>query len=142
MARANLAGIQYRALGNRIIAQKGYNSPNSPFEKKEHLSILDKRAFKTRVVGDHLEITVTAPAAEFAEEGNQPGPQGKKMAIRVKSSAVKKKKGKRGGTRLTLKSGTKVRQFQGKFYIFTPRAKGFSGYHLLEKAVRTAFRKR
>jgi len=142
VARSNLVGIQYRALGNRIINQKGYKSPNSPFEEKDHLSVLDKTAFKVEVVGDHIEISVIAPAAGYVEKGNEPGPSGKNMAIRVKSSAVKRRKGKRGKTRYSLASGAKIRKYQGKYYLFTKRAKPFKGYRLLEKSVRTAFRRR
>lgn len=153
VSRANLAGIQYRALGNRIIAQKGYKSPGSPFEGKEHVdagqegegldrSVLDKKSFNVRVVGDHLEIRVDAPAAEFVETGNAPGVSDKKMAIRVKPASVRKGKGKRGKPRYTLSSGTRIRKFEGKYYLFARRAKPANGYHLLEKAVRTAFRSR
>lgn len=140
MARANLVGIHYRALGSRIIGQKGYNSPSSPFEKKDQLSVLDKAAFKVEVVDDHLEISVNAPAAQYVEEGNAPGPSGERMAIRVKDSKVRRKRGKRGKTRFTLSSGTNVRQYRGKFYIFAKRARPAKGYRLLEKAVRSAFR--
>lgn len=142
IARANLVGVQYRALGNRIISQKGYKSPSSPFEDKDHLSVLDKTAFKVRVIDDHIEISVEAPAAQFVETGNEPGPSDENMAIRIKSSKVKRSKGKRGKTRYTLSNGTKIRKFQGKYYLFTQKAKPFRGYRLLEKSVRTAFRRR
>lgn len=140
-ARANLAGIHYRALGNRILSQKGYKSPDSPFEGKDHLSVTDKRAFKVRIENDHLEIIVDAPAAEYVETGNEPGPSGDNMAIRIKPSKVRRKRGKRGKPKFVLSNGTRVRQYKGRFYLFTRRAKPTKGYHLLEKAVRSAFRR-
>lgn len=140
-ARANLAGIQYRRLGERIIATKGYNSPTSPFEQKTHLSILDKEAFKAKFDTSRglLIIEVKAPAAEFAEIGNT-GPEGDIMRIRVKSSKVRKGKSKRGKPTYTLSSGTRVKRVGNKFYLFTDKVKPAKGYGLLRKAVRTAFR--
>lgn len=140
VARANLAGIQYRRLGERIIAQKGYNSPQSPFEKKDQLSILDKAAFKVEVRGGTIDISVNAPAAEFVEVGNEPGAQGEFMRIQVKKTKVKKRKNRRGKTSYTLSSGTRVRRINGKYYITTNKIKSAKGYGLLRKAVRTAFR--
>lgn len=139
-ARANLAGINYRRLGERIVSQKGYGSPSNPFLAKDHLSVLDKRAHRSRVVGGELIIEVVAPAAGFVEDGTQ-GVEGQGLKIRVKSSAVRKKRGKRGGTRYVLSKGATVKKQGGKYYLFTRKVKPAKGYHLLEKAVRSAFRR-
>lgn len=139
LARANLVGIHYRRLGERIIDQKGYGSPEHPFEKKEQRSVLDKASHSARVVGDELVIEVDAPAAAYVEQGNE-GVQGEKMVIRVKPSSVRKKRGKRGKASYTLSGGAQVKKEGGKFFLFTQKVKPAKGYRLLEKAVRSAFR--
>lgn len=140
VARGNLAGIQYRRLGERIIATKGYDSPQSPFAKKKQDSILDKENFHVDVEGGKLIISVTAPAAEFVEVGNEPGAQGEFMRIQVKKTKVKKRKNRQGKTSYTLSSGTRIRRINGKYYITTNKVKPAKGYGLLRKAIRTAFR--
>lgn len=115
--------------------ESGYKNPSSPFDQKQQQSILDRSAFSVKVVGDHIEIAITSPAAVYVEEGNEPGPPNDLMAIRIKPKAVKRK-----GRKLTLKSGAKVSKYKGKYYIFTTKVKPFKGYHLLQKAVNTAFR--
>lgn len=139
LARANLAGIHYRRLGERIVAQKGYNSPSHPFEQKKQDSVLDKKAHSAKVVNGELIIEVQGEAAPFVEEGNA-GVQGEKMIIRVKPSSVRKKRSKRGKTSYTLSGGARVKKEGGKFFLFTQKVKPAKGYRLLEKAVRSAFR--
>lgn len=135
MARARLVGIFYR----REYAKSAGSRANSPFEQKDQLSITDPGAFHVNNLGDHIEISVESPAAEYAEIGNT-AVNGKEMFLQVKPSKVRKKKGSRGGSSFTLDSGAIVRRSSlGKFYIRTEARKSFHGYHLLEKAVRLAF---
>lgn len=141
-ARAQLVGIHYR----REYAKSAPSRGASPFEQKEisdkSRSVTDPKAFSVKIDQSRGEIiiSITAPAAGFVEVGNAPGPSGKKMAIRVKPSKVRHSRGKRGGKKLTLDSGTKVRFYQGKYYIFAQKVRPAKGRFLLEKAVRTAFR--
>lgn len=135
-ARANLS----RAFYLREYTKSAPSRAASIFEQKDQLSITDKAAFKTEIQGGEIIISVNAPGAEFAEVGNEPGPSDEKMRIRIKSSKVRKTKGKRGGTKFVLSDGTKVSRHQGKYYLFTNRVKPFTGYHLLRKSVETAFR--
>lgn len=134
MARAQLVGIFYR----RAYAESASKRGESPFAQKDQLSVTDPAAFHVRNLGNRIEIAVEAPAAEFVESGNEPGPNGL-LKIEVKPSKVRSKRGKRGGTILTLDSGSQVRRQNGKLFIFSRKAKGFQGYHLLERAVKQAF---
>lgn len=137
LGRAGKARQEYnRAFREESARQEsGYKNASSPFDQKQQQSILDKRSFSAKVVGDHIEISITSPAAVFAEEGNKPGPKADLMAIRIKPRAVKRK-----GRRMTIASGAKVSKYKGHYYIFTNKVKPFTGYHLLRRAVNTAFR--
>jgi hypothetical protein len=142
-ARANLV----RAFYLQEYLKSAPKRASSVFEQKEQTSITDKinrttgeKVFQTQVRGGEIIITINAPAAEYAESGNPPGPSDKKMRIRVKSSRIKRTRGKRGKIRYTLSGGTKVSKYKGKYYIFANKVKPFYGYDLLRRATRAAFR--
>lgn len=143
MARANLAGEHYRQLARKSVASRGYDSPSHPFEQKDQLSITDKAAWKKpRVEGGKLILEVRAPAAEFAETGNEGVEADKKMVLRVKSSAVRKSRGKRGGKVYKLSGGARVKKEGSKYLLFTKKVAPARARRFLEKAVRSAFSSR
>ena len=142
VGRANIALVLYRrkeAIGGRY----EYEKRNSPFLPKDQRSTSDTKSGRVNVRGDHLEIEINAPAAGYVESGNQTADIKTQdpMFIRVRSRSVWRKKGKRGGTKLSLTGGAPVQKIGSRYYVVTKKVTGFSGYRLLSKSVRLAFRR-
>jgi len=137
LARANLVGIHYRRLGRQEFDK------DSPFEGSGGRSVLDPGAFRATVRGDEIVLEIRAQAAPFVEEGNEPGPirpKGEALAIPVKSSRVRRSRGKRGKTRFSLPDGARVVRRGGRYFLMTRSVRAVPGKHLLRRAVNIAFR--
>jgi hypothetical protein len=112
---------------------------------KRQMSVTASQAHNTQVINGVMLLSVTAPAAQYVEQGNGPGViKGDPLVIEMKPTAAvaslrRSKKRRKGITIKGSGGGSHIEKRGGRYFLVTREVKAHAGIHALQRAVFKVF---